>query len=121
MAKCSLTSAGKRWRLFCWPIIWWLRTRKLRMRRRMRRAPRMRNRPLRGCHFVVKRLGPFWPAACWGIGGMKMAQFAKILIAALTLWAGLSARAAEIVYDNSTTYSQTDYESVDEYGDEVIL
>jgi len=40
---------------------------------------------------------------------------------AVLAWAGLPARGADIVYDNSTHYLGTDYESVNEYGDEVIL
>jgi len=51
---------------------------------------------------------------------MKVGQFARlfVLAVAMSVW---QAGAAEIVYDNSTDYLEADYESVDEYGDEVIL
>lgn len=52
-----------------------------------------------------------------------MTRFVKAFVAALAMlgWAALPIGAADIVYDNSTTFLQTDYESVNEYGDEVIL
>jgi hypothetical protein len=52
---------------------------------------------------------------------MKMAQIVSKLLCTLAICAGLSSRAAEIVYDNSTDFSGVDYETTTEYGDEVIL
>jgi hypothetical protein len=51
---------------------------------------------------------------------MKLAQIARTTLFAFSL---LSARAAfaDIVYDNSNSYSGFDYESPNEYGDQVIL
>jgi hypothetical protein len=58
--------------------------------------------------------------------GMKKERFVKALVVSLFavwVWGGLSVGAAEIVYDNSDSanYLQTDYESTNEFGDEVIL
>jgi hypothetical protein len=54
---------------------------------------------------------------------MKMARFVKAFVAVIMVWAwaGVWVGAADIVYDNSTTYLQRDYESTNEFGDEVIL
>jgi hypothetical protein len=52
---------------------------------------------------------------------MKFAQVVQSILVALAMVAGTPARAADIVYDNSTDYSGTDYESTNEYGDEVTL
>jgi hypothetical protein len=52
---------------------------------------------------------------------MKFAHFAATIFSAAGLFGGLRSISAEIVYDNSTDYSQIDYESPNEYGDEVIL
>jgi hypothetical protein len=58
---------------------------------------------------------------------MKIGRFVKIsAVFAFALWLGIPASRAEIVYDNSTTALQrdgalVDYESTNEFGDEVIL
>lgn len=54
---------------------------------------------------------------------MKEARFFRgvLLALALAIGLGLLANAAEIVYDNSADYSGFDYESTNEFGDEVIL
>jgi hypothetical protein len=52
---------------------------------------------------------------------MKAARFLKGLLLTLAIGLGLPANAAEIVYDNSADYSGFDYESTNEFGDEVIL
>lgn len=52
---------------------------------------------------------------------MKMMDFAKTLVLAVGLAGGLFTRGADIVYDNSVDYSGIDYETTDEYGDEVNL
>jgi hypothetical protein len=52
---------------------------------------------------------------------MKIAQFLKSVILAVAVSVGISAGAAEIIYDNSGIYLQRDYESTNEFGDEVLL
>lgn len=50
--------------------------------------------------------------------GVLIRAAVAVLLFALSGW---RVGAADIVYDNSTTYLETDYESTNEYGDEVIL
>jgi hypothetical protein len=50
---------------------------------------------------------------------MKIPEVVAIL--ALAVWGGLAARGADVVYDNTTDFSGSNYETTDEYGDEVIL
>jgi hypothetical protein len=52
---------------------------------------------------------------------MRIKETAWALFAALALAGTLSAPAADIVYDNSTNFTLVDYETTDEYGDEVYL
>jgi len=52
---------------------------------------------------------------------MKFAHLAATIFAAVGLIGGLRSASAEIVYDDSSDYSGFDYESPNEYGDQVIL
>jgi hypothetical protein len=52
---------------------------------------------------------------------MKFGALVRIVVLSATLCGWRGAVAAEIVYDNSTQYLGSDYETTDEYGDEVIL
>src|SRR2546423_14375950 len=52
---------------------------------------------------------------------MKFAPIAATILAAAALLGGLRSTSAEIVYDDSADYSGFDYESPNEYGDQVIL
>ena len=80
---------------------------------------------------AVSALGIKSILACGVLGNggvMKIGRFVNVLVAMLVvgLWLGIPASRAEIVYDNSTTAlerngSLVDYESTNEFGDEVIL
>jgi hypothetical protein len=52
---------------------------------------------------------------------MKFAELGWRLFLALAVFTAAPSRAADVVYDNSVEFSGSDYEHVDEYGDEVIL
>ena len=52
---------------------------------------------------------------------MKIVQFLRMFVLAVAVSVGIPAGAAEIIYDNSTTYLERDYESTNEFGDEVLL
>jgi hypothetical protein len=52
---------------------------------------------------------------------MKIGVMVRTIVLILTLCGWRAGLAADIVYDNSLTYLNRDYETTDEYGDEVIL
>jgi hypothetical protein len=83
-------------------------------------------RHTRGAHHCLDAISPLKFKAVRGAlpaeeAIMKIGVLVRTIVLLVAFSGWLASEAAEIVYDNSSTYLQADYESANEYGDEVIL